>query len=238
MKAVLLAAGKGERLGRITKAIPKPMLQILGKPIIMHNIEMCKNFGITDIYINLHYLHDVITNYLGDGGEFGVSITYSQEKELLGTAGGVKNFANELARDKFFVIYADTVYNYDLGVVYQEHCIKNADMSIVLFELDDVTQSGVVFMDGNNLILDFIEKPKNELNSNWVNTGIYLMEPELLDLIPHGFCDFATDIIPAFIKSKKNVYGVKMQSETLPIDTSMLYKKALEAEGEFFNKEY
>jgi len=227
MRAVLLAAGKGERLGEVSQTIPKPMLPIFGKPVIVHNIEMCKRFGIVDIYINLHHLPEVIMGYLGDGRRFGVSITYSHEEKILGTAGGVKHLADKLSGEKFFVIYADNYFNnYDLGTVYDRHCQAGADMSIALFELKDTSQSGVAVMDTENWIQEFVEKPvKGTIDSQWGNTGIYLMEPRLLELIPDGFSDFGRDIIPLYITAGYKVLGVKMPNPVVAIDTPALLKE-------------
>jgi len=93
MKAIILAAGKGERLKGVTKKLPKPMIELNGKPVLQHNIELCKKYGINDIYINLHHLPEIITNYFGNGEKFGVQIHYSYERELLGTAGAVRKIA-------------------------------------------------------------------------------------------------------------------------------------------------
>ena len=104
MKALILAAGKGTRLGGITKKLPKPMLELNGKPILEHNIEICKQAGIKEIFINLHHLPEKITKYFGDGSRFSVKITYNHEKELLGTAGALRDFKNDIGNDSFFVI--------------------------------------------------------------------------------------------------------------------------------------
>ncbi len=226
MKAVLLAAGKGERLGELTQTMPKPMLPVLGKPVILHNIEMCRRFGISDIYINLHHLPEVITDYLGDGRHFGVAITYSREETILGTAGGVKRLAEKLSAERFFVIYADNYSNYDLGTIYNRHCQTSADMSIALFELEDISQSGVALMDKGSWIYKFVEKPKDDaIKSHWANAGIYLMEPKLLDLIPDGFSDFGRDIIPRYIAGGYKILGVKMPTPVLGIDTPALLEE-------------
>lgn len=227
MKAVLLAAGKGERLGEVTQKTPKPMLPVFSKPVIVHNIEMCKRFGIADIYINLHHLPEVITGYLGDGKRFGVYITYSREETILGTAGGVKRLAEKLSGERFFVIYADNYFNnYDLRTVYDRHRQAGADMSIALFELEDISQSGVAIMDEGDWIKKFVEKPgKGTIDSHWANAGIYLMEPKLLELIPTGFSDFGKDIIPKYIASSYKVLGLKMPSSVVAIDTPALLKK-------------
>jgi len=228
MKAVLLAAGKGERLGEVTQTIPKPMLPVFGKPVIVHNIEICQRFGISDIYINLHHLPEVITDYLGDGRRFGVSITYSREETILGTAGGVKRFAEKLSGERFFVIYADNYSNYDLGTIYDRHCQAGANMSIAVFELEDIGQGGVASMNEGNWICKFVEKPKKDdaIDSHWANAGIYLMEPELLDLIPAGFSDFGKDVIPRLIAGGNKVLGVKILTPVVSIDTPERFKKA------------
>ncbi|MDD4859939.1 MAG: nucleotidyltransferase family protein, partial [Dehalococcoidales bacterium] len=209
MKAVLLAAGRGERLGEVTQQIPKPLLPVRGKPVIVHNIELCRKYDITEIFINLHHLPDVIKDVLGDGGHFGVSITYSYEKTILGTAGGVKHLAGRLQQERFFVIYADNYSDYDLDAIKNRHTKARADMSIAVFEKEDIRHSGVAVMDKDGWIKQFVEKPTTAV-SHWVNAGIYLMEPFLLDLIPNGFSDFGRDIIPELLSRGCRVLGVKM----------------------------
>ena len=109
MQAVILAAGKGERLGAITQVIPKPMIKIAGKPILEHNILMCKKNGVEEILINLHHLPHVIKNYFGNGEKWGVSISYKYEPKLLGTSGTVSNYKDFLKKP-FFVIYGDNYF--------------------------------------------------------------------------------------------------------------------------------
>ena len=104
MRAVILAAGIGQRLRGFLDNIPKPMAQVLGKPILEHNIEWLKKYGVTDIYINLHYLPECITGYFGDGSRWKVRITYSYENELLGTAGAVKKIAREYFTHDFMLL--------------------------------------------------------------------------------------------------------------------------------------
>ena len=227
MKAVLLAAGKGERLGEITRTIPKPMVPINGKPVIEWNISLCKKHGITDIYINLYHLPNIVTNYLGNGEQFGVTLTYAHEAKLMGTGGGVKQFSKSLQEAPFFVIYADNWSDYDLKVIRQHHKTTGAEMTIALFYLEDVHLSGVADLDNEDRILDFVEKPKTNFPpSHWVNAGIYLIEPHLLSQIPDGFCDFGQEIIPSWIKNKVHVAGIKMQEKVIPIDTPEQLEKA------------
>ena len=227
MKAVLLAAGKGKRLGELTRATPKPMVPISGKPVIEWNVDLCKQHGITNLFINLHHLPNAIIDHLGSGSRFGVSITYAQEPELLGTAGGVKQFSSSLKDNHFFVIYSDNWSDYDLKAIHRHHRETQADMTIALFHLEEVCLSGVAVMDNEDRILEFVEKPKADPPpSHWVNAGIYLIEPHLLSRIPDGTCDFGREIIPGWIEAGVHITGLKMEEKVIPIDTLDQLEKA------------
>lgn len=226
MKAVILAAGKGKRLGTISQKIPKPMIEIRGRPVLEHNILMCKRNGIKEIFINLHHLPHVIKNYFNDGTKWGVNINYSIEPRILGTAGAVKQFQKHLNKSSFFVIYGDNYYYFDLDLLAEFHKKKFSDFSIALFWLDNVSQSGVVELTVDNRIKRFIEKPtKDESNSYWVNGGIYLIEPIILNEIRNGYADFGHNIIPSLITNGFNVFGYKMEKKVLAIDTPELLNK-------------
>ena len=227
MKAVLLAAGKGKRLGEITRGIPKPMIPLYGKPVFEWNIGLCKKYGITDIFINLHHLPNIVTDYLGTGERFGVTLTYAHEAKLLGTGGGVKQFSKELEEAAFFVVYSDNWSDYDFEVIRQRHKEMGAEMTIALFHLEEVNLSGVAVMNHEDQILEFVEKPQsNPPPSHWVNAGIYLMEPHLLSRIPDGVCDFGSEVIPSWIEAGVHIAGIKMKKKVIPIDTPDQLKKA------------
>ena len=228
MKAVILAAGKGERLGTITQEIPKPMIEIAGKPILEHNILMCKNNGIEEIFINLHHLPLIIKHYFGNGERWGVKISYKYEPKLLGTAGAVNNFCKELLNMPFFVIYGDNYFDFDLHLLRQFHEEKQSDFTIALCQLDDVSHSGIAELTNNGKINSFIEKPINDRSNNsWINAGIYFVEPKILNEIKKGYTDFGHDVIPLLIKCGYNVYGYKMKNKVVPIDTPELIEKQL-----------
>jgi NDP-sugar pyrophosphorylase family protein len=135
MKAVVLAAGKGERLKGVVDTAPKPMVKVDGKPILEHNIAWLKSFGITDICINIHYLPDVVTNYFGDGSKWGVKIIYSYEPKLLGTAGAVRKIVSEIWKDSvsgaFVVAYGDNLLSdFDLRRIIDFH-FENKGLSVL-----------------------------------------------------------------------------------------------------------
>ena len=224
--AVILCAGKGTRLGSLTKSCPKPLLKIRGKAILEHNVELCARHGVTRLFINLHHRPEMIRRRFGDGSRWGVSIKYLFERSLLGTAGGVKNFERWLGPDPFLVIYGDNWIDYDLTALLERHVASKADMSVAVFPMPDARQSGVVLMTASGRIREFVEKPaSNRPRSGWVNMGVYVMEPRLLGSIPPGASDFGRDVIPRFIRDGRKIMAVKMSRIVRYIDTPELYEK-------------
>jgi len=235
MKAIILAAGKGERLKEITNSIPKPMIEFKGKPILEHNIDLCRRNGITEIYINLYHLHEKITNYFGNGKEFGVNIKYSYEKELLGTAGAVKKIAKDLwgfkkfnipktqqlnLLDPFFVIYGDNYTNYDLSLLSEKLNKTNSSCIIAFHHRGDVTHSGVAEFYDDYRIKQFFEKPpKGTTESHWVNAGIYLLKIKFLNFIGDGVLDFGKDIFPQILGMNIPIYGICKNNIVKAFDT-------------------
>ena len=247
MKAIILAAGKGERLKGIVDAVPKPMVRIAGKPILQHNIELCRKHGITDLYVNLHHLPDRVVDYFGDGEQFGVSITYSYEETLLGTAGAVRRIADHFWKEDrrpgsdgasthdastykplFLVIYGDNLLNYDLKTIVSFHRARKGMGTIVFHRKDDVSQSGIALLGDGGRIVEFIEKPgPRERISNLVNAGLYVLEWDILTYIPPGLVvDFARDVFPCALSNGDALYGIEAQGSLIAIDTPDLFKVA------------
>ncbi len=227
MKAVILAAGKGSRLGKLTKHTPKPMIKINGKPILEHNILMCKRAGIKDIFINLHYLPQKIKDYFDNGSRFGVNIYYHYEPEILGTVGATLSFIDKLNDNPFFVIYGDNYTEFDLSTFWRFHVQALSEFTIALHWRKDISQSGVAELAKDGRILRFVEKPQSgTIDSHWVNAGIYLIEPVILNEIKIGNYDFGHDVIPNLIARGFNVYGYKMKKNVIAIDTPELLRNA------------
>lgn len=232
MKALLLAAGKGERLAKVTKILPKPMVEIDGRPILEHNILMLKNSGVGDIYINLHHLPEVIKDYFGDGSKWGVNINYIYEEELLGTSGAVKN-CSTFFQDRFLVVYGDNLFDSDLSLsnLIDFHINNTSSFTMGLCEVEDISQSGTVELDETNKVTQLIEKPNTQgIIKGWVNAGIYLMESNLVDLIPSGNSDFSNDFIPFLMDSDYNVYAHRLEKKVIPIDTPTRLEQAINQE--------
>lgn len=232
MKAVILAAGNGSRLGLESGTKPKPMISLNGMPILEHNLVMCKNAGINTIYINTHHLPEIIKNYFGDGAKFGVTITYSYEPSLLGTSGAVKNFSAELGGEDFIVIYGDNYSNYDLKSIINFHHEKNSEFTIASYPIEDVSFSGHISRDHDGFVKDFIEKPGYTTPTpGLANMGIYVINHNLLNQIPDGVSDFGLDVIPALLKNHNRVYSIIMNNKAWAIDTP----EQLEIASKYFN---
>jgi NDP-sugar pyrophosphorylase family protein len=213
MRAFVLAAGYGKRLEPLTKAVPKPMVPVANKPIIQYNLELLRKYGIKDLMVNIHYFPEQIENYFGDGSQYGVSLNYSYEEHLMGTAGGVlKMFEQSKVKDTFIVMSSDVLSDINLGKMLNMHKKKKAKATIALTPVNDVSQFGVVVVDENDKITAFQEKPSQaEAKSNLVNAGIYIFEPEVLDLIPKNLpYDFGHNVFPQLVKEKAAFYGYKM----------------------------
>jgi NDP-sugar pyrophosphorylase family protein len=213
-KAMLLAAGQGARLRPLTQTVPKCMVEIGGKPLLEHNVEWLKRYGVTDLIINLHYLAEAVEGHFGDGSRWGLRITYSRERELLGTAGAVRN-VKDFFDGPFFVWYGDNLSTCRLDRLWAKHAEKGGIATIALHEREDPTQSGIVGLDGDDRITRFLEKPRqDQIFSHWVSAGILALDPKVIDSIPSdGASDFGRDIFPRLLKEGAAIYGYKLSDD-------------------------
>ena len=222
MKALILAAGIGERLRPLTNDIPKVMVEVCGKPCLQYNIELLKKYGITDIGINTHYLPKSITDYFGDGSRFGVKIRYSFEPIILGTSGALNNFRDFFQED-FLVIYGDVIHKTDIGKMVSEHNKKKGIGMIALDKRSQIGKGAVILEKG--LVKKFVEKPCEEINGALVNSGIYVLNPKIFDYIPEGVSDFGKGIFPDILRKGLKLYGFEGE-EVIDIGTFEDLKKA------------
>jgi NDP-sugar pyrophosphorylase family protein len=228
MRAFLLAAGESNRLRPLTDRIPKPMLKVGGRPILEHNIRLLATYGVRDIVINLHHCPDAVTSYFGDGSAFGVSISYSHEPVLLGTSGALKP-VQEQFQETFFVLYGDNLSTCNLQRLLEQHRQKRALATIAVFHRADTGASGVVELGSDDLVLRFVEKPKpGEASGNWVNAGILVLEPAVLDLVPFGVpSDFGRDVFPGLMIRREAVYAYRMSEGLWWIDSPADYERTV-----------
>ena len=208
MKAVVMAGGEGTRLRPLTSNQPKPMVPIVNKPCMEHIIELLKKNGITDIIVTLAFLPQSIRGYFGNGSSLGVSIEYSVEETPLGTAGSVRN-AFEHLDETFIVISGDALTDFDLNEVIDFHKSKDSMVTLALKSVENPLEFGVVIVDEENHIKQFLEKPSwGQVFSDYVNTGIYVLEPEIFDYIPADTkYDFSQELFPKMLKRGKPMYG-------------------------------
>lgn len=212
---MLLAAGLGIRLRPITDRQPKCMVPVAGKAVLQRNIEWLRSYGITEIVINLHHYPEVVTDYFGTGSRFKVNIQYSYEPVLLGTAGALWAASRFFSQERFLVLYADNLLDCNINSFYTSHLSTETTLSMALFWRQDVSASGVVKVDEAGSIIAFKEKPlPEEVFSNWVNAGLLLCEPKVLEFIPPAQpSDFGHDILPALLAAGEKLSGYLMQPE-------------------------
>jgi len=208
MKGIIMAGGEGSRLRPLTCNCPKPMMPIMDKPVMEYAVELLKENGITDIGVTLQYLPDDVVSYFGDGKDYGVNMRYFIEETPLGTAGSVKN-AEDFLDDTFIVISGDALTDIDLSKAIAYHKSKNSTATLVLKEVPVPLEYGVVVTDEEGRINGFLEKPSwSEVFSDKVNTGIYILEPEIFTYFEKNIkFDFSNDLFPALLKDMKPMYG-------------------------------
>ncbi len=208
MKAVVMAGGFGTRIQPLTNSIPKPMLPILNKPMMEHIIKRLKFVGIQEIIVLLYFKPEVIQNYFKDGKDFGVKINYVLPDDDYGTAGAVKK-AQKYLDERFIVVSGDLVTDFDFKEIIGFHHAVGSKLTITLTSVEDPLQFGVVITDKEGKILRFLEKPGwGEVFSDTINTGIYVIEPEILNYIPDNIpFDFSKDLFPRLMKEGITLYG-------------------------------
>ncbi len=205
---MILAAGVGSRLDPLTRNTPKPLVPIVNRPNIEHIVNLLARHGFTEIMINLHYLGGQIKKALGDGSRLGVRLHYAEEDRLWGDAGSVKR-AEDFFDDTFIVIGGDDISDFDLTRILSNHKEKKALCTIALSLVEDPSQYGIALVNERGRITRFVEKPRGgSVFSNAANTGVYILDPAVLELIPKGVMyGLGKDLLPLLIERKMRLYG-------------------------------
>lgn len=238
MNAMVLAAGKGTRLSALTETIPKPMLPVAGRPVLAHILAWLRRYGVRQVAINLHHRPESIRNYFGSGSDYAMDIIYSEEPELLGTAGGVKKMES-FFHDPFIVVYGDVLTDFDLNALLAFHRDRNdkPHATLTLDRRSDFLQCGIVELGERGRVKAFVEKPKaGDVRSPWVNSGITVLDRALLKMIPADcFCDFGRVVFPDWLSRGLSIYGWQMPEENFLIDMGTPDKLA-QADREFITR--
>ena len=208
MKAVVMAGGEGSRLRPLTCNRPKPMVPVCNKPVMEHIVELLKRHGVDQIIVTLHYLANEIISYFGDGTDWGTQMIYSVEDEPLGTAGSVKK-VEPYFNDTFIIISGDSLTDFDLSQAVEFHREKGAIATLVLTRVPNPLEFGVVVTNGEGRVRHFLEKPSwGEVFSDTVNTGIYVLEPDIFDFMQADTpLDFSKELFPRLLEENQPIYG-------------------------------
>ncbi len=228
MKAMVLAAGKGTRLLPLTGELPKPMAPIAGKPMIQHIFELLAGSGVDEVNVNVYHLAEAILRCYGENTLVdGMSVNVTREERLMGTAGGVKRIADRF-EETFVVIMGDALTDVDVREVVAFHKGRGAMATLALMPVSDTSQYGVVRLDGEGNIVAFQEKPHpKEAISNLANTGIYVLEPEVLRYVPDDtFFDFAKDLFPRLLEAGEGFVGYQGDFYWSDVGTLETYRAA------------
>ncbi len=209
MRAVIMAGGEGTRLRPLTTNVPKPLLPIVGEPIMGHLLRLLSQHGIDEAVVTVQYLAGLIRSYFGDGSEFGIKLSYATESVPLGTAGSVRNAEKGLRGDDFLVVSGDALTDIDLGQLIEFHKRNDALVTVALARKPNVVEFGNVITAPDGRIRRFVEKPTwGQVLSDTVNTGIYVMRSEVLDRVPPDeVVDWSSDVFPRLLRAGERIFG-------------------------------
>jgi mannose-1-phosphate guanylyltransferase / phosphomannomutase len=225
-----MAGGEGSRLRPVTANRPKPLVPICNQPIMEHIVTLLKRHGVTEVVSTLHYLADEIQGYFGDGADFGIKMRYSVEDVPLGTAGSVKQAEGMLGDGTFLICSGDALTDCDLTKAIAYHRQKKTLATLILYRVPSPLDFGVVITDEDGRIQRFLEKPSwSEVFSDTVNTGMYILEPEIFQYMEPGKSyDWSGDIFPKLLEEGKAIYGYVMEEYWTDVGSLQQYREAQE----------
>ncbi len=240
MKAIIIAGGLGTRLRPITYNRPKPVVNVVNKPFVVHQIELLKKHGIREIVLNLHYMSENMSYLLGDGEDLGVKLYYSIEEHPLGTAGAVKNAEKYFDGEPMVVFNGDVLTGFNIREIIESHTASKALATITLTKVEDPTPYGLVLMDDDSAkkgyVKQFLEKPSWEsVTTNNINAGLYVIEPSVFRDVPEGKpYSFERELFPKLLKHRNKMFAVVSDAYWLDIGSP---KKFMQAHKDILNKE-
>ncbi|MCP9463539.1 MAG: NDP-sugar synthase [Nitrospira sp.] len=228
MKAMILAAGFGTRLRPLTEQMPKPLLPIGGVPLIVWNLLLLRRHGFRDVVINLHYLGSMIEQALGDGSRFGLRITYSKERTILGTGGGIKHAEPYFDGEPVLVLNGDTLVELDLDALIAFHWTHRAAATLVLREDNDAAQWGLVEVGLGHRIVRIRGKGLENVGPTVPRmfAGIHILDLRLLQGVPTGAVLSIMDSYIDAIKQRERVMGYDMRGYWSDVGTLERYRQA------------
>lgn len=222
-KAVILCGGEGSKLKPITYEIPKPLVPIHGRSILEHIFDLLKKYDIKDTILSVGYKKEKIKQHFGNGFQFGVNIFYAEEEKPLGTAGPLR-LIRDMLNETFILSNGDELKDVNIQEMHELHKQKNALVTVALTTVKNPRLYGVASLSGSK-ILNFVEKPKNP-PSNLINAGLYIIEPEVIDMIPEGFVMLEEDIFPKLAQEGR-LFGFPFSGQWFDVGNIEKYEKVI-----------
>lgn len=221
-KSIILAGGEGTRLRPLTYKTPKPLIEVNGRALTEHVLDILKKFEVKEIVLSVSYMADKVKSYFGDGSKFGVKIEYVKEERPMGTAGPL--ILMKKLDDTFIMVNGDNLFNLHFKKMYKVHIKNKATATIALTQVEDVSSFGVARLKGEK-ILEFVEKPKKEeAPSNYISSGYYILEPDVFDLVKgKKFAMMEKDVFPVLAKEGK-LFGYKDKGQWFDTGTFEEYE--------------
>jgi D-glycero-alpha-D-manno-heptose 1-phosphate guanylyltransferase len=225
MEAIILAGGFGTRLQTVVSDVPKPMAPILSKPFLAWQMDFFISQNISHFILSTHYKSELIENYFKNSYK-NISVTYAKEEVAMGTGGAILYAAQKLkTKNPFLVLNGDTFFKIDLKKMSEFHHQKNSKLTIALAHIAENIRYGSVETNAEEKILNFKEKD-NSKQESWINSGAYLINPEILSLFEIKKLSFETELVPFLLKNSHSIYGYKSKEKFLDIGTPEDYQRA------------
>jgi mannose-1-phosphate guanylyltransferase len=225
MQALILVGGEGTRLRPLTSTIPKPVVPLVDRPFIVYMLEWLRRSGVDDVVLSCGFLASGVRNVLGDGSRLGIRLRYVEEPRPLGTGGAVK-FAESLLDERFLMLNGDVLTDFDLALQLDQHERTGARGTLALIAVDDPSGYGLVRLDGDRAVTEFLEKPSpDQIDTNLVSAGAYVLERDVLSLLePQASASIERDVFPQLVGD--GLYGCPAQGYWLDIGTPERYLQA------------
>jgi mannose-1-phosphate guanylyltransferase len=230
VSAMLLAAGKSTRIAPIGEGLPKPLLIVGGQPILVRNVRWLRAAGVRDVWVNLHYRGDLIREVLNDGRAWAIRVHYSEEPEILGTAGGVRKVLSSLG-ETFLVVYGDNLVDFDLQSFVAAHLRSRAAVTIAVFDHtvpNTGMAGGTVSLSTTGEIEGFVEGGPRAIDARFVSAGVYAVQRAAIGGFPEGrFLDWGKDVFPVLLAERQRLVGYRIEGYCLGLDTPERYERGM-----------
>jgi mannose-1-phosphate guanylyltransferase len=221
MHAMILAAGRGTRLGSLGQVTPKVLLELGGEPLLARHLRYLEREGVRQVVLNLHHLAEQVAQFVAKyTGP--VAVTCLEERSLLGTAGGVRNALPELGSDPFIVLYGDILIDEPLRPVVDAHSSRGATATLAVHRAVAVEGKGVVEIAEDGRVTGFVEKPRADgADQAWINSGVYVLDPAFVAALPLGVpLDFGHDVLPRAVADGQRVFAQPLSEPAVDLGTA------------------